>query len=335
MEHDVEVVREDPVPLRVALHRAGTQLVVGLQPLTDLVGDRLRLPWVASAGQDEEVGVGADRTQVEYEDVLRQLVLCEAGDEAGLFERGQSVRILSRLSGAILATALGIQPSPLDLASNLRRDQAVDGLPGRQPPPDLARRDGMLVDLEDTDVAGRRRPARTLRHRDRDTAEDLLVLFPGVERCPLVGPDDEHRVPRILGPQEVHGEGVVVEPHLRARYGPERQVRERETVLRRGNGRLVAGALRDEHQHPVHAEAPQGAFGERDVTDMGRVERPAEDRRRQSVTVSSPISTSAPGFAPTARRASSSTGRSGGVPTTRKPRSVRKMRYARPSACGR
>jgi hypothetical protein len=60
--------------------------VVRLQPLANLVDDPLRLPRVPSAAQHEEVGIDADGPQVEDDDVLRQLVLSEAGDETSLFE---------------------------------------------------------------------------------------------------------------------------------------------------------------------------------------------------------------------------------------------------------
>jgi hypothetical protein len=98
VQDDVEIVRQDPVSLRCTLDCLRPQLVVLLQPRLHLVEDRLRLPRVAARAQDEEVGVDADRSQVENDDVLRQLLLREAGDEASLFERGQSERILSRLS---------------------------------------------------------------------------------------------------------------------------------------------------------------------------------------------------------------------------------------------
>jgi hypothetical protein len=69
--------------------------MVALQAVTHLVDDRLRLARVPAGGQDEEIGIDADRPQVEDDDVLRQLLLGEAGDETSLFERGQSEMILS------------------------------------------------------------------------------------------------------------------------------------------------------------------------------------------------------------------------------------------------
>jgi hypothetical protein len=92
VQDDIEVVDEDPVALRLALHRARRQPVFGLQAFADLVVDRLRLPRVAPRAEDEEVGVDADGPQIEDDDVVRQLLLSEAGDAAGLFERVQGWR---------------------------------------------------------------------------------------------------------------------------------------------------------------------------------------------------------------------------------------------------
>jgi hypothetical protein len=86
VEDDVEVVGEDPVSLRRPFDRSRSQTVLVLQAPLHFVENRGRLPWVPSGTENEEVGVGADRTQVEDDDVLRQLLLGEAGDEASLFE---------------------------------------------------------------------------------------------------------------------------------------------------------------------------------------------------------------------------------------------------------
>jgi len=79
--------------------------VLPLQPRLHLVENRCCLPGVPSRAEDEEVGIGADRPQIEDDDVLRQLSLGEAGDETSLFERGQSEMILSSLAAFILAAA--------------------------------------------------------------------------------------------------------------------------------------------------------------------------------------------------------------------------------------
>jgi hypothetical protein len=63
-----------------------------------LVPDRLRLPRVLTAADDEEVGVAADRPHVEDHNLASELLLGEAGDAARVFERGQSVVVLSSSS---------------------------------------------------------------------------------------------------------------------------------------------------------------------------------------------------------------------------------------------
>jgi hypothetical protein len=326
VQDDVEVVREDPVPLSLALDGSRPQLVIALQALPDLVRDRLGLSRIAPVAQDEEVRVDADRPQVEDDDVLRQLLLGEAGNEASLIERGQSERVLSRLPNLILASALGIQPTANDLARHRRRHEAVDRLSGRQKLPDLTRRDRMLLDPEDLNVAFWNGLTGPRGYGNWDQSQDLLRLLPGVERLPLVGADHEHRVLELLVAKEIDRVRMRIRSHLHAGHVRKGQAGELEPGPGVQHRRLVAGALGDQHEHPIDAELAQRSLGERDVTQVRRIERSAEKRRPQSVTVSSPISTSAPGFAPTARSASSSASRSGGFPTTRNPRSVRKMR---------
>ena len=57
-----------------------------LQAAVHLVVDRGGLPRVLAGGDDEVVGERADGPHVEDDDVLRQLLLGESGDAAGLFE---------------------------------------------------------------------------------------------------------------------------------------------------------------------------------------------------------------------------------------------------------
>jgi hypothetical protein len=184
----------------------------------------------------------------------------------------------------------------------------------------------MLLDLEHLDILLRNRLSRTHGDRDGDQPQDLLRLPPAVERGPLIGADHEHGVVELLVAEQFDRIGVLVEPHLRVGQVPEGQPGKLEPGRRIEHSRLVTRFLCHEHEQPVGPELPQRSFRQRDVAEMRRVERAAEDRRRQSVTVSSPISTSAPVFAPAARSTSSSSSPSGGVPTTRNPRSVRKIR---------
>ncbi len=127
--------------------------MLALQAALHLVGDGLRLSGISPRAEHEEVGVRADGPQIEDDDVLRQLSLGEAGDEASLFERGQSGRVLSSLLNLILARPDVVQPSPLDLPCNGRGNEVVDRLTTGDPLTNLARRDRALVDLEHLHVA--------------------------------------------------------------------------------------------------------------------------------------------------------------------------------------
>jgi hypothetical protein len=110
---------------------------------------------------------------------------------------------------------------------------------------------------------------------------------------------------------------MVVQPHL----GVGQVAKGQPGQLEPGRGIehrwLVAGVRGHDHEQPVGAELAQRSVPQRDVTEVRRIKRATEDRRRQSVTVSLPISTSAPVLAPTARRAFLSASPSGGVPSTR------------------
>src|SRR5439155_1664838 len=89
VQDDVEVVREDPRPFLRPVGGARDQALLLLQLSVDLVPDRNCLAWVAARGDHEVVGEITDRPHVEDHDVLRQLLLGESGDAAGLFERIQ------------------------------------------------------------------------------------------------------------------------------------------------------------------------------------------------------------------------------------------------------
>jgi hypothetical protein len=139
MKDDVEVVGDDPVPLVRPFEGAGPELVLCLQPPPHFINDRLRLAWVSPGAEDEEVGVRADRPQVEDDDVLRQLLLGKAGDEASLFERGQSGRVLSSLLRSILSLPCGVEPPALDLSCNQGVNHVVDRLAACDAAADLRR----------------------------------------------------------------------------------------------------------------------------------------------------------------------------------------------------
>ena len=86
MEDDVEVVRHDPVTLAHPVDVPGQEALVVLQARVHLVPDRCGLPRVAAGRDDEVVRERALGPHVENHDVLRQLLLGESGDAAGLFE---------------------------------------------------------------------------------------------------------------------------------------------------------------------------------------------------------------------------------------------------------
>ena len=169
------------------------------------------------------------------------------------------------------------------------------------------------------------------RHREPRELEHRLRLLPREEVDELVGTDEEQRIVEALRTEQVDRARIRVEAHV---VVGERCARELEPHVGREVDVLVAGPLRHEHDEAREREALLRAFGERDVARMRRVERAAEQAYCHS-SVSSPISTSSPSRAPAALRIASSSCPSGGRPVTRKPRSVRKTRYARSSGCGR
>jgi hypothetical protein len=240
------------------------------------------------------------------------------------------------LSDLSLAPGPAVQTPVLDLARHSRRQNVIERLAAGDELPDLARCNGMLLDLEDLHVArGGNRLARAGRNGDRNQAQDRVWLLPGVEDSPLVGADHKYGVLELLVAQQVDREGMVVQPHVGVGQGRKGQARELEPCRGIEHRRLVARVCGHEDKKPIGTELAKRALGQRDVTEMRRVEGAAEDRSPQSVTVSSPISTSAPALAPTARNASSRASRSGGVPTILKPRSVRRIRKGRSSGRGR
>jgi hypothetical protein len=216
-----------------------------------------------------------------------------------------------------LARPSAVQTSPLDFVCHGRRNELVDRPAAGDALTELARGHRKLLDLEDLDVARGNGLTRPRGDRDRNQAEDLRRLLPSVEHRPLIGAEDEHRVLELLVAEQVDRVGMVVEPHLRVRQVTKGQPCQLEPSRGIEHRWLVSRGRDHEDEQPVGAELAQRSLRQGDVSEVRRIERAAEDRCRQSVTVSSPISTSAPVFAPTARSASSRVLRSGGVPSTR------------------
>src|SRR6476646_5776074 len=132
VKHDVEVVADDPRRLALAVRRPWERPVLVLQPLAHLVPDRLHLARVSAGADDEEVGVDADRPHVEDHDAFRHLVLGDAGDPAGLFERAQA--------RSAYPESAAVQPQPIDLDGDGLRHEALDRQPFAETLADLARR---------------------------------------------------------------------------------------------------------------------------------------------------------------------------------------------------
>ena len=166
-------------------------------------------------------------------------------------------------------------------------------------------------------VAGEARPSR-----DRKTRplEHLGRLAPGEEVPELVGAQHEQRIVEALGAKQLDRPRIRVEAHLVVWKG---RGRERETVIDGRVDHAMSRVLVHENLEPLHVEALSRSVRDCDMAEMRRVERaPVQDRHSHSSS-SSPTSTSSPARAPAARRIASSWSSAGGLPVTRKPRSVR------------
>ena len=122
---------------------------------------------------------------------------------------------------------------------------------------------------------------------------------------------------RALKSGEVPIKGV--EANFVAREG---RTRQSEAVVGGRVDRAVPGTLAHEDDEPFDVEALSRGVGDCHVAEMRRVERAAVEDYSHSSN-SSPSSTSSPVRAPAALRIASSSSSAGGVPVTRKPRSVR------------
>src|SRR5205823_7052360 len=116
---------------------------------------------------------------VEDDDVTRQLLVGEAGDAAGLFERCQSVSSPGRSEASLAAGSVGpVEPEPVDLGGDRRRNQAVDRLAARDPRTDVGRRHVERLDLEEADAVW------TLQFREHVLEAALWVAGPGCNAEP-------------------------------------------------------------------------------------------------------------------------------------------------------
>ena len=145
---------------------------------------------------------------------------------------------------------------------------------------------------------------------------------PGEKAGELIRSYDEDGILEPLGAQQLDSTGIPVEPHVVAR---ERCVRKRKAIL---GGRVrfaVCGPLAHEDHKSLDAEVLARGVGNGDVAEVRRSSGAVKHRHSHSST-SSPTSTASPARAPAALRIFSSSASAGGLPVTRKPLSVRKMR---------
>src|SRR5205807_9702805 len=169
------------------------------------------------------------------------------------------------------------------------------------------------------DLAPRARSSGPRSDRDSLPLENLVRLTPVEEAAELVGADDEDRIVEGLGTEQHDGTRVRVEADVVVR---KRRQGEREPILSGGVGGSIAGPLAHEHDETVGIEALPCGVGDGHMTEMWWVEGAAVEDYSHS-SVSSPSSTSSPARAPAARRIASRSSSAGGMPVTRKPRSVR------------
>src|SRR6266545_27110 len=233
-----------------------------------------------------------------------------------------------------------------DLRVDGRGHEPVDRLAPSNALPDLLRGDGHRLDLEEEDPLGAGKAgedvvelppgiAGTARDAQPRELEDRVRLLPLREVGELVGADQKDGV--VPAPLAEHVDGACVAVELDLPPG-KRSPRQLEASVGGTVNGLVPRLGDDDHDEPVEPQLPDGCVSERDVSDVRGVERAPEQAghgRQPSTSVSSPTSTSLPFRAPAARSAPSSSSAGGGSPSTRKPRSVRRIRYATARGCGR
>ena len=299
----------------------------------DLVPDRLSLARILTGREHEEVRVAAHGAHVEDEDVLRQLLLGEAGDSAGVFEWRQGL-----------------------FRSSLARDQCSRGtgrarrrrprrLAGRAPRSASRWRSarGSRTTTPAASPAGRRAPVR---RTARGPGADSRIASPTAKRtqrstssgsfhvgkaAPSSAPTMKIASPIAAAPHGVDREGVLVQQHLVGEL--EGRAGKLQARFGRRDDAAVPGRGRHQYDQPVDRQLAQAQRGRarRGRSAAGRrcrrgpriVGHPGDSQhhaRPSSHLVALPRPR------PTSRRACSSSSSEPGLPWTRKPRSVRRMR---------
>ena len=212
------------VPSRVAVDARGMSWCRASAGV-HLVPDRSRLPRVAARRDHEVVGERAHGPHVEDDDVLRQLLLGESGDAAGLFEGGQSRSV--SLLGVLSQCSPGswtVEPAFLDQARRPREERTGRAAAG-------GARERSSVEEPDSARCRRKgraragRVARAPRRAGRVGSRAVSRPRGGRARVPrpapsrrgrseLVGADHEDGVVEALGAQQVDRARVAVEPHI-------------------------------------------------------------------------------------------------------------------------
>ena len=115
--------------------------------------------------------------------------------------------------------------------------------------------------------------------REAGQLEHLVGLAPGEKGSELVGADHEDGIVEALGPEQLDGARIGVEPHVvvgECRGG------EREPILDGRVDRTMPRTLVHEDDEPLDAEALPRGVGDGDVTEMRRVERAAVEGGHRS-----------------------------------------------------
>src|SRR6266540_3455382 len=193
-----------------------------------------------------------------------------------------------RIAASLAVVQAGVGDRMLDR----RRDEAFDRLAPSDPLAHLAGGDIHRLDLEEDDAVRSCEPcehgfelsARIARPR-RDTEpgelEHGVRLLPAQEIGELVGTDEEDRVGVRAVAQEIDRAGVVIELDVIAGKGG---AGEREAVGRTCVDTLVARVGDDEHDDPLGVEALPRLLDQGDMTQMGWIERAAEQSSHAAVT---------------------------------------------------
>src|SRR5918994_6260886 len=173
-------------------------------------------------------------------------------------------------SSGVSVAGTPVEPSARYLRLDRRWNQPRQRLAAARAGAQVAGRDRRRVDLEEDDtplVLGRHRgriDAAPRRDTELDELEHAVGLLPGREVAVLVRADQEDRVLRALGAQQVDRVAVRVCAHLGARYVGERELRERDADLDRALDGLVRGVAAHEDDEPLEVEPSERAARERE-----------------------------------------------------------------------